>query len=301
MQRLDAPAGTPQARDRRLHGALLHVVLLCLVAATAAAQAPADTEEWIPLFNGRDLDGWTPKIRGHATGDNYANTFRVVDGLLTVAYDGYAKFDDQFGHLFYTRPHSHYRIRLEYRFIGPQAPGAAKWAFRNSGIMLHSQPPDTMMPLQDFPISIEFQLLGGRGDGSARPTGSMCSPGTEVIMHGKRAPKHCMQADAPTFDGDQWVRAEALVLGSERIVHYINGQPVIEYGGITMGGSMVSGHRRELERDGEALGEGYISLQSEGHPVQFRNVELLDLKGCMDPKALDYKRYYVAADAARCR
>jgi hypothetical protein len=276
-------------------------VLALAMAMHASAQQSPDTEEWIPLFNGRDLEGWIPKVRGVATGENYANTFRVVDGALSVAYDGYTEFDERFGHIFYKQPFSHYRVRFEYRFIGPQAPAAPKWAFRNSGIMLHSQPPQTMGIEQDFPISIEFQLLGGKGDGKARPTGNMCSPGTEVSIGGKRAWKHCVEADAPTLDGDQWVKAEALVLGSERVVHYINGQPVIEYGGITMGGGMVSGHRKELKHDDEPLAEGYLSLQSEGHPIQFRNVELLNLEGCMDPKALNYQRYYVAADAAACR
>jgi hypothetical protein len=153
---------------------------------------------------------------------------------------------------------------------------------------------------QDFPISIEFQLLGGRSDGDDRPTGNVCSPGTELDIGGSRAFWHCNDAEAPTLDGDQWVRAEALVLGSERVLHTINGQPVIEYANISVGGGMVSGHDPAQKHDGQPLGEGYLSLQSEGHPIQFRNIELLNLKGCMDPDAKNFKRYFVAEEQGAC-
>lgn len=264
-------------------------------------QSAADSEEWISLFNGRDLDDWTVKIRKHPVGENYLNTFRVEDGLMTVSYDRYTSFDEQFGHIFYKQPFSHYRLRVEYRFTGDQALNAPDWAIRNSGAMLHSQPPETMPPDQDFPISIEFQLLGGLSDGNPRPTGNMCSPGTNIVYQGKFTETHCINSTSPTFDGDQWVTAEALVLGGDLIVHYINGEKVIEYGGTTFGGGVVSGHRPEMKPDGQPLTSGYISLQSEGHPVQFRRVELLNLKGCMDAKASNYKSYYVEPDADDCR
>ncbi len=261
----------------------------------------ADDEDWIALFNGQDLDGWIPKIRRHPAGVNYANTFRVEDGLFTVSYDGYEDFNEQFGHIFYKEPFSHYRLRVEYRFIGEPLSGAPQWAWRNSGAMLHSQAPESMPPDQDFPISIEMQFLGGLSDGNARPTGNMCSPGTHIEYQGEFNDTHCINSTSPTYDGDQWVLAEALVLGDEKIVHYINGRAVIEYGKTTYGGGVVSGHRPEMKPDGEPLVEGYISLQSEGHAIQFRRVELLNLKGCMDRHASNYKRYFVADDPHSCR
>jgi len=273
---------------------------LAVASLYAGAGDAADQEDWISLFNGHDLQGWTPKIRHHPAGENFANTFRVVDGLLTVSYADYGDFDGQYGHLFYNQPFSHYRLRLDYRFVGEHARGVEDWGIRNSGAMLHSQAPDTMPPEQDFPISVEFQFLGGLGDGKPRPTGSMCSPGTEVVIDGEMATTHCVTSTAPTFEGEQWVHAEALVLGSERVVHYINGQAVMEYGGITYGGGVVHDFRPEMKPDGESLGAGYIALQSEGHPIQFRNIELLNLKGCMDPQAQNYKRYFVVSDPTSC-
>jgi len=275
--------------------------LLSLLAAFLLAAPPgARAEDWVPLFNGRDLDGWTAKIRGYEPGDNFAGTFRVEDGLLTVSYDGYADFDNRFGHLFYDQPFSHYRLRLQYRFVGEPAANGPEWAYRNSGAMLHAQPPDTMGIDQDFPISVEFQFLGGLGDDRERPTGSMCSPGTHVVYRGEFTDDHCVSSRSPTYHGDQWVTVEALVLGDERIVHYVNGEAVMEYGGITTGGGVVAGFRPEMKPEGEPLASGYIALQSEGAPIQFREVEILNLKGCMDPAASNYRDYYVASDPSAC-
>ena len=284
-------------------GAFLTVVVGAgfLLAACEGMSGSADEEEWIELFNGRDLDGWTTKIRNYPAGENFADTFRVEAGSLTVSYDGYDAFNDRFGHIFYKNPYSHYRLRVEYRFTGEPLPGAPEWAYRNSGAMLHSQAPESMPPEQDFPISLEMQFLGGLSDGKQRPTGNLCTPGTHVEYQGRFEETHCLSSTSPTLDGDQWVLAEALVLGDGRIVHYINGDAVIEYARPTYGGGVVSGHRPAMKPDGKSLGEGYISLQSEGHAIQFRRVELLNLKGCMDRQASNYKSYFVADDPASCK
>src|SRR5690606_11565000 len=232
VEQTAADAGVPEAsaaRARRVAGcAAVGLALVAVAAATIGAAQDAPAEDWFPLFNGRDLDGWVVKIRGHELGDNFAQTFRVVDGLLTVSYDGYRDFAGRFGHLFYRTPFSHYRLRVEYRFVGEPGPNVEAWAHRNSGVMLHAQPPETMPREQDFPISVEFQFLGRLGDGVPRPTGSVCSPGTHVVYRGRLDETHCIRSSAPTIDGDRWVIAEALVLGGERIVHYIDGEPVLE-------------------------------------------------------------------------
>ena len=244
---------------------------------TLLAYSPTQADDWISLFDGESLDGWTAKIRGYPAGENHADTFRVEDGAITVSYDGYESFDDRFGHLFYEAPFSRYRLRLEYRFIGDQAKGGESWAYRNSGVMFHAQAPDTMPDDQDFPISLEFQFLGGRGDGSPRPTAAMCSPGTEAHVGGVRAADHCVPSSAPTIDGDDWVQVELLVDGSERAVHYVAGEAVLEYGAFSIGGGVVSGHDPAMKPDGEVLAGGYIALQSESHPIQFRRIELKSL------------------------
>jgi hypothetical protein len=277
-----AGAESPAAA-RELVEFLASVELGPIVERYGLDQVGYGVSDWRPLFDGRDLTGWTPKIRKHALGENFANTFRVRDGVLEVGYEGYDTFAEQFGHLFYAEPFSRYRLRIEYRFLGAQAPDAPAWAARNSGVMVHSQAPETMLRDQDFPISIEVQFLGGLRDGKPRPTGNVCSPGTRLVYAGAPDTSHCIQSTAPTIDGDEWVTAEVLVLGDEHIVHYIDGLPVIEYGGVTYGGGNVNGHDPKQKPDGAQLGRGYIALQSESHPIQFRRVELLNLENCSAP------------------
>ena len=233
--------------------------------------------KWIQLFNGKDLNDWTPKITGHMLNDNFGNTFRVEDGVLKVSYDGYASFNSQFGHLFHKKKFSYYLLGVEYRFTGNQCKDGPGWAFRNSGVMLHCQAPNKMLQGQDFPISIEAQLLGGNGK-DARTTANLCTPGTNVVMNEKLFTTHCVSSSSQTYHGDQWVRVELLVLGDSLIRHMIDKKIVLEYHKPQIGGGNVASFDPSVKKDGMMLKEGYISLQSESHPIEFRKVELLNLE-----------------------
>jgi Domain of Unknown Function (DUF1080) len=235
-------------------------------------------EEWIPLFNGKDLNGWTPKIHHHEAGVNFGNTFRVEDGMIKVRYDQYGDFNDQFGHLYYDQPYSHFHLVVEYRFTGSLQPGAPDYTLLNSGVMFHSQDPHTMLKEQNWPISVEMQFLAGLGDGNPRPTGNMCSPGTEIVYNGKQYENHCLNSTSETYEADEWVRAELIVLGDSLITHIINGDTVLQYSKPTMGGGVVNGYDSTLWQPGKPLKSGYIALQSEGQPIDFRKVELRVLK-----------------------
>jgi hypothetical protein len=290
---------------RRTLAWLLSLALLSIAAfaqskpARKVANDP-NKKEWIRLFNGKDLKDWSPKITGYGLNDNFGNTFRVENGVMKVGYEKYDKFDNKFGHIFYREKFSHYVIAVEYRFTGDQCAGGPGWATRNSGIMLHCQSPQSMGKNQDFPISIEVQLLGGLGKGP-RTTANLCTPGTHVEMNGKLFTTHCVNSSSKTYDGDQWVRVEVEVLGDKQIKHIIDGQTVISYEKPQIGGGTVNNYDPAVKKDGELLSEGYISLQSESHPVEFRKVELLDLVGCMDPKATNYKSYFVKTDNSKCK
>jgi hypothetical protein len=239
------------------------------------AQEASDTEGWISLFNGKDLDGWKVKIAGHDLGDNFGNTFRVEDGILKVCYDQYDEFKGQFGHLFYRGQFSNYRLRVEYRFVGEQASGGPSWAFRNSGIMIHGQTPESMGKDQKFPASIEVQLLGGDGS-RERPTGNLCTPGTHVVIDGELVRRHVTNSTSKTYHGDQWITAEVEVRGNT-IKHLVEGEMVLTYTDPQLDDRdpdarklLEAGHKKMLT-------SGTISLQSESHPIEFRKVELLRL------------------------
>ena len=277
---------------------LLSLVLL-LTFSCAPKNDPAK-EEWQALFNGKDLSGWTPKIRGYETGENFGETFAADSGRIRVSYHAYDSFRQRFGHLFYKEKFSHYRLAIEYRFTGEQCTGGEGWATRNSGVMLHGQDPATMLKDQDFPISIEAQFLGGLGTGP-RSTANLCTPGTHVHMGDSLVTDHCINSTSKTYDGDQWVSVEFLVLGDSIIQHIIDGQVVMEYTRPVIGGGVVNGFDPASKPDGSPLGEGYLSLQSESHPIEFRKVELLNLKGCMDPAAKNYKSYFIKPDPSLCK
>jgi len=240
-------------------------------------KSPNTGEKWISLFNGKDIKDWNVKIHHHNYRENFGNTFRVEDGMIKVRYDQYGDFNDQFGHLYYKVPFSYYHLVIEYRFVGKLQKGAPDYTLLNSGVMFHAQDPKTMLKEQDWPISIEMQFLGGLGDGKPRPTGNMCSPGTNVVYKGKIADSHCLNSTSKTYDGDQWVRAELIVLGDSLITHIINRDTVLQYSKPQIGGGVANNYDPKIKIDGKLLKEGFIALQSEGQPIDFRKVELKDL------------------------
>jgi len=275
------------------------IILIGAIPSQILAQDP-DKEEWIALFNGKNLDGWDVKINGYGLNDNYRNTFIVEDGLMKVNYDGYDDFGKRYGHIFYREPFSHYRIRVEYRFVGEQVSGGEDWAYRNSGIMFHGQSAQSMGKDQNFPISLEAQLLGGDGE-NERPTLNLCTPGTNVVIDGKLITEHCITSRSKTYHGDQWVIAELLVLGDSLMQHISEGKVVFQYSKPQIGGGAVSNYDQAIKINGQAINGGYISLQSESHPIHFRKVELLNLEGCMDSKATNYKVYYIKSKNGECK
>lgn len=249
------------------------LILLLLVSCTSVTNK-TDKEEWINLFNGKDLEGWDIKIKGSELNNNYKNTFRVENGVLKVSYDEYDTFNNEFGHIFYKIPYSHYKLRIEYRFTGNQVNGGPSWAFRNSGVMLHSQSAASMGLNQDFPVSVEAQFLGGDGT-SERHTSNVCTPGTNIVMNGQLITQHCNESTSKTYHGDRWVTAEFIVMGDSIIHHILEGDTVLTYTKPQVGGG---GAPEDFPfPDGTLLKEGYICLQAESHPVEFRKVEFLDL------------------------
>lgn len=235
--------------------------------------APAVAEEWRPMFNGKDLADWTVKIKGHEAGDNFGDTFRVEDGLLKVRFDQYeGPFKRRFGHLFYKEPMSHYRLRVEYRVVGQQAEAGPQWAYRNSGVMIHGQSPESMRVDQDFPVSIEVQLLS-RED----PNANLCTPGTNVVMDGKLQTNHCISSSSEPCEGEDWVMVEVEVRGGEVVRHFVNGEQVLQYSEPQL--DERDADARALMKAGaeKMLTGGTISLQSESHPVDFRKVEVMEL------------------------
>jgi hypothetical protein len=276
------PQSTPRRRTLKTLGRFAALTLALLLAGGQFASAQEkekdkdkDSSDWIPLFNGKDLTGWTPKIKGYAAGENFGNTFRVEDGVLKVAYDQYPKFDGRFGHLFSRHKYANYRLRIEYRFVGDHCPGGPGWALRNSGVMIHSQSAESLRKDQDFPVSIEVQFLGGDGK-HPRHTGNVCTPGTHIVMGGRLITQHCTDSTSKTYAGERWVTSEVEVHGNGTIKHMIDGETVLEYEKAQLD-PRDKDAKALIQGGNPMLREGYIALQSESHPIEFRKVELMPL------------------------
>lgn len=250
------------------------VLLIVIFPITDESQAQ---EKWVSLFNGKDINDWVVKINHHETGENYGNTFRVQDGIIKVRYDQYEKFNEQFGHLYFNKPYAYYHLKFEYRITGKWRTDAPSYTIRNSGVMFHSQDPHTMPKEQDWPISIEYQILAALDDGKPRPTGNMCSPGTDVVFEGKIDPRHCINSTSKTYPPEEWETGEIIVLGDSLITHIVNGDTVLQYSKPQIGGGVVNGYDPKIKVDGKLLSQGFIALQSEGQPIDFRNIYILDL------------------------
>lgn len=260
------------------------IVLLCLLVFLACKNKTKNepieskTKNWIKLLNGNKLDDWIVKIKGHPAGDNFNNTFIVDDGIMKVNYEKYNDtFNNTFGHIYYKKPFSNYRFKMDYRFTGKQLSDGEDWANRNSGIMIHCEDPMKIGLDQDFPVSIEVQLLGGNGV-DTRQTANLCTPGTNVEMDGELKTEHCISSSSQTFHGEQWVNIEIEVRNDSIIKHFINGEEVMHYSKPQYGGGNVSYNLDYWKsKSGQPLKSGYISLQSESHPVEFKNIEILEL------------------------
>jgi hypothetical protein len=252
-------------------------VLVLTAVALLSVSATPRPQSWTPLFNGTNLDGWQVKIKGHDAGENVGDTFRVENGVIRVAYDRYdGPFNGRYGHLFYKDEFSHYRLRVEYRFVGDQAPGGPAWALRNSGVMLNGEPIASMTRDQEFPTSIEVQFLGGNGT-DERATSNVCTPGTNIVIDGQLVTRHCTNSTSQTYHGDRWVTAEVEVCGSQRMTHLLEGQPVLIYTAPQLDDRDAHAKSLAAARGTVRLDRGTIALQSESHPVEFRTVELLVL------------------------
>lgn len=232
-------------------------------------------QDFKPIFNGKDLAGWTPKISKYPVGENFADTFKVKDGKIVVSYENYGdEFDERYGHLFYNTELKHFILRVDYRFVGSQCPGGAGWAYKNSGIMYIGQTPQSMTLNQLFPVSAEFQFLGADA-GQTRGTGNVCSPGTHLLKDGKLITQHVTEVNGPTIEGEAWVTAELEVNGKE-IIHRINGKEVYRYEQVQYDPTDADA-KPLLPKNKLAIEKGTISLQSESHPVEFRNILLKKL------------------------
>lgn len=254
--------------------------LLCAACSTVGPPAPllgTTSEDWEVIFDGETLDGWTPKISGQQLGEDEASFFQVVDGVLKVAYPPDARFERDFGHLFFERSLSAYSLAFEYRFVGDQVAEGPAWAFRNSGLMVHAQDPTSMGIDQSFPVSIEAQLLGSSASEPERPTANICTPGTHAVVDGTLMAKHCQRSTTIGPRLGEWQAFRIDVDAGQFVRLSIDGEEAFRADDLHL--DLTDPEAKRLGRDDIAVDRGFIALQAESHPVEFRNIKLLDKSG----------------------
>jgi hypothetical protein len=253
---------------KNIHCPLLLPAVM-LIAGLVACNPDKKNDEWYSLFNGENLDGWVMKFSGSELNHNYLNTFKVEDGILNVSYEKYDAFENRYGHLFYKKPFSSYRLQMQYRFWGEKLPDSPWWTENNSGVMIHSQAPETMPLLPDpmndsldllehFPVSVECQLLGDA------VTANACQIYTIIDVDGEKAMDRNVYSNSPNYDPNEWVQLEIIVLADSLVHHIVEGDTVLTYTNLRLS-------------DGTPLDKGYIALQAESQPVQFKNIRIMDL------------------------
>jgi len=260
-------------------GALLlcYTVPVCAQAVNPAPQVVAAAPgEWHSLFNGKDLSGWTVKINKHPLGENYADTFRVEDGVIKVSYDKYGKFEEQFGHLYSNQAYGSYILRLDYKITGKAVADSPSWAKLNSGVMIHSQSPLTLELNQAWPASLEFQFLAA-GATAGRQTGNVCTPGTNIELKGKLVTDHIIDSTSKLYPLDEWVSVEVEVHGNDEVIHRVNGVEVLRYQHPQLDPREDSAQKLLAAGAPLQLAFGHIALQAESQPTWFRNIRIKQL------------------------
>jgi hypothetical protein len=230
-----------------------------------------DKGEWISIFNGKNLDGWIPKVTGYTAGENPLNLFSVENGILKVDYSKYKKFNGRFGHLFYKDKLSSYMLHVEYRFHGELLSDAPGYCYRNSGVMIHSQSAASMDVEQNWPVSIEVQLLGST-DSVKQKTANICTPGTTVFYKGSFTNEHCVSSTSKYYFDNEWVNLDIIVHKGKTISMVIDRDTVLIVSKPQIGGFLLP--ENYPVATGTVLEDGYIALQAEGTNIDFRKVEL---------------------------
>jgi hypothetical protein len=264
-------------------GPLLCAIIAAFACGCAATVATTEHQQparkWQPLFDGRTLNGWTPKVVGYPAGEDPLQTFRVKDGVIYVSYDKYGgKMDGRWAHLFYKEPFKAFHLSLDYRFVGeemlPLRPTPV-----NSGVMFDSQSPESMALGQGYPIAVEGQLLGAYPAGPPRFNGSFCTMGTKIFGQDKDL-GHCVASSVAPASMGTWVHYELEVTADGHASESIDGKSTVSVDRVELDPSFTRFPIKNLIEAANGrlqLNGGYIALQSEGHPIEFRNIRIMPL------------------------
>lgn len=253
-------------------------------AATFGLLVPTLAGEWTPLFNGRDLDGWTTTIADLEPGNDPQRYVQVKHGEVHMYPDVEEGTKVPFGVITHERGFSRFQFRFEYRWLGKRFPPRAD-KLRDAGVIYHVKDISKI-----WPAGVECQVQeGDTGDivlincggttwmhpepgaapeGQGDP-GMLPENGGLVRVFEPSWPYvgRFEEADSPS----EWNRVVITVHGADSAVHEVNER-------------LLARIEDMVDRQGAALGSGRISLQLEGAQIAYRNIEVRELD---EPAAAD--------------
>ena len=138
----------------KLLGAVALLSLFCAGAAVAAE--PIVPEVPIALFNGKNLDGWYPYLKGHGKGENPGSVVSVEDGMLHIA-------GDERGCLSTEKAYANYRMVVEFKW-GEQGYGDREGKALDCGFQIHATGEEQgFRGLWKYALAAQM-IEGGTGD-----------------------------------------------------------------------------------------------------------------------------------------
>jgi hypothetical protein len=228
--------------------------LACLVLGSFIGLAPAADEGFTKLFNGKDLTGWKPFLEKNA---DPAKTWSIADGVIRCV-------GQPMGYLLTEKEYGDYVLRVQWRWPGKGG---------NSGVFVHVSGPD-----QIWPKAVEAQLQSEQAGDFWLVDGFKLTIPEE--QHDPRSPRHYLRK------GETWrKKAEKDSKGREvyEAVRKSVEKPIGEWNQyeITCRGNeirlVINGQLVNVGTNAEST-KGKILLQSEGTPIEFRNIEINSLK-----------------------
>lgn len=263
---------------RSLLGALLAGGGLAFTPRLAAAMEQAErlASPWRPLFNGRNLDGWSIFEQGEGNADPHGAIVIARNELhmLGASFKGPDKV--AYGHIATLDDHANYHFRMEFRF-GPRRFSPRTLQRRNSGLLYHMAPDRDRL----FPDCVEFQYEEGDiGDAIMVNTKALLGPqlgGTPLWPnYFPGLPTDYVEPLSVGGIARQWHRHEGqyerlddwnqvdLYAFDDQAAHLVNGR-------------IVTTLFRMVDRAGQPLKKGRIALEFEGAEVLMRNIRIREL------------------------
>jgi hypothetical protein len=227
--------------------------LSLILFAAACTTAAADDDGFVPLFNGRDLTGWV-------NANCAPETWSVREG--TIHCTGRPT-----GALRTTRQYENFILEVDWRHLSRGG---------NSGVFIWGTP--IAAPGVPFLRGIEVQVLDhGYAEQYEKQNGKKSDWFT---THGDVFPIHgATMKPFGRHRGDRSFPSEERSKGSPEWNHYhivcSNGVLRLHVNGKEVSGGEECNYRK-----------GYLALESEGAPVEFRNIRIKELPSSNAPQAL---------------